>query len=129
MTAHPSSLTIGIREARRLSLAGAGLLRSSDSTSLPARAAGSGKRARRACHAVLQRFGYLQLDSIAVAGARSHGIVCASRIEALDASMVETLLAPGEPVFEYWGHEVSWLPMCLYPTFGFRRREYRIHPW
>ena len=78
---------------------------------------------------MLDRFGYLQLDSIAVSGARTQGIVCASRIEGLHARVVETLLAPGEPVFEYWGHEVSWLPMALYPALGFRRREFRIHPW
>jgi uncharacterized protein YcaQ len=128
MTRHPTRVILDIREARRLALSAAGLLKSPDST-LPARAAGSGLRARRACHAVLDRFGYLQLDSIAVAGARTQGIVCAARIDGLDTSMVETLLKPGEPVFEYWGHEASWLPLSLYSTFDFRRREYRIHPW
>ncbi len=28
-----------------------------------------------------------------------------------------------------WGHEASWIPLELYPLFGFRRREYRTHPW
>lgn len=91
--------------------------------------AGGGARARRACHAVLEHLGYLQLDSIAVTGARTHGIVLASRLDGLDAGVAETLLAPGEPVFEYWGHEASWLPLALYPALGFRRREYRRHPW
>jgi uncharacterized protein YcaQ len=27
--------------------------------------------------------------------------------------------------FEYWGHEASWLPLDLYPHFGFRRRRFR----
>ena len=31
-----------------------------------------GKRARAAAHAVIERFGYLQLDTVSVAGARSH---------------------------------------------------------
>jgi uncharacterized protein YcaQ len=42
----------------------------------------------------------------------------------------EQLLQPGEPVFEYWGHEASWLPNDLYPAFEFRRREFLgRHPW
>ena len=41
----------------------------------------------------------------------------------------EELLRPGEPLFEYWGHEASWIPIELYPAFEWRRREYRHHPW
>jgi uncharacterized protein YcaQ len=78
---------------------------------------------------VLRRFGYLQLDSVAVAGARSHVLVLLSRLEGFEASLGEALLTPGAPVFEYWGHEASWLPMSSYPVFAFRRWEYRIHPW
>ena len=36
---------------------------------------------------------------------------------------------PGAPLFEYWGHEASWIPLDLYPAFEFRRREFRRHPW
>ena len=39
------------------------------------------------------------------------------------------LLAPGQPLFEYWGHEASWLPLELYPLFEWRRRAFREHPW
>ena len=41
----------------------------------------------------------------------------------------EELLRPGAPLFEYWGHEASWIPLSLYPAFEFRRREFRTHPW
>ncbi|MCZ6726880.1 MAG: winged helix DNA-binding domain-containing protein [Acidobacteria bacterium] len=115
-------------EARRLALIRAGLLKPRW-TGLPARAAGRGRRARKAAHAVVRRFGYLQLDSVAVAGARSHVIVVLSRIDGFEASLGEDLLTPGEPLFEYWGHEASWLPLELYPTFHFRRRAYAHHPW
>ena len=114
--------------ARRLALARAGLLKC-DGSELPARAAGRGRRARRMAHAVVARFGYLQLDTVSVAGARSHSIVLASRLEGVDTALGETLLAPGEPLFEYWGHEACWIPLSLYPCFGFRRREFRVHPW
>jgi len=64
-----------------------------------------------------------------VAGARSHTIVLLSRLEGLDARVGEELLRPGAPIFEYWGHEASWIPLSLYPAFEFRRREFRSHPW
>jgi uncharacterized protein YcaQ len=120
--------TISCPEARRLALARAGLLRP-EWTGLPARASGRGARARRAALRVIQRFGYLQLDTVSIAGARTHAIVLLSRLAGLDPSLPEELLRPGEPLFEYWGHEASWLPIELYPLFEFRRREFRRHPW
>ena len=98
-------------------------------TGLPDRAAGRGRRARDRCHSVIDRFGYLQLDSVAVSGARTHAIVLASRLDRFDTELGEDLLKPGEPLFEYWGHEACWMPMEMYPVFAFRRRESRDHPW
>ena len=120
--------TLGIPEARRLALARAGLLKP-QWTDLPARASGRGKRARAAAHRVIGRFGYLQLDTVSIAGARSHVIVLLSRLEGFDAALGEELLQPGEPLFEYWGHEASWLPIEQYPVFHFRRKAFRSHPW
>lgn len=120
--------TIDVLRARRLALIRSGLMRT-EWTSMPKRAVGRRVRARRAAHKVIERFGYLQLDSIPVSGARTHGLVLASRISGFDARFAEELLQPGEPLFEYWGHEASWIPMDLYPAFGFRRREFAVHPW
>ena len=120
--------TLSPLEARRLALARAGLLKPGW-TGMPARAAGRGGRARRGALDVVRRFGYLQLDTVSVAGARSHAIVLASRLEGFDPALGEELLLPGEPLFEYWGHEASWIPIELYPAFEWRRREYRHHPW
>jgi uncharacterized protein YcaQ len=120
--------TLSVREARRLALARAGLL-TPETTGLPRRARGRGKSALAAALAVVRRFGYLQLDTVSVAGARSHAIVLLSRLEGLDAGVGEELLRPGAPLFEYWGHEASWIPLELYPAFEFRRREFRHHPW
>ena len=120
--------SLSIRAARRLALARAGLL-IPEPTGLPRRARGRGRSAFAAAHAVIRRFGYLQLDTVSVAGARSHTIVLLSRLEGLDATVGEELLRPGAPIFEYWGHEASWIPLSLYPAFEFRRREFRSHPW
>ena len=120
--------TLSVREARRLALARAGLL-TPEPTGLPRRARGGGPAAFAAAEAVVRRFGYLQLDTVSVAGARSHTIVLLSRLEGLAAPVGERLLRPGAPLFEYWGHEASWIPLALYPAFEFRRREFRAHPW
>jgi uncharacterized protein YcaQ len=120
--------TLSIRAARRLALARAGLL-TPERTGLPRRARGRGPSAFMSAHSVIRRFGYLQLDTVSVAGARSHTIVLLSRLDGLDATVGEELLRPGAPIFEYWGHEASWIPLSLYPAFEFRRREFRSHPW
>jgi uncharacterized protein YcaQ len=96
---------------------------------MPQRASGRGRRARAAAQQVLERFGYLQLDTVSVAGARSHAIVLLTRLDGFNPELAEELLQPGEPLFEYWGHEASWIPIDLYPVFEFRRREFCHHPW
>lgn len=120
--------TISTRAARRLSLLQAGLLKP-QWIDFP-HGSGRGERAaRRAAHRVIDHFGYLQLDTVSVAGARSHTIVLLSRLSGFPVELGEDLLQPGEPLFEYWGHEVSWLPLSLFPLFGWRRRLFRHHPW
>ncbi len=126
MTTAPETITT--RAARRLALARAGLL-VPDPTDLPHRARGRAKSAFAAAHAVIRRFGYLQLDTVSVAGARSHAIVLLSRLQGLAPRVGEELLHPGAPLFEYWGHEACWIPLELYPAFEFRRRDFREHPW
>jgi len=120
--------TLSIRTARRLVLARAGLLKP-EWTGMPRKTSVGGRRARSAAQRVIDRFGYLQLDTVSIAGARSHVLVLLSRIDGFDPALGEELLQPGEPLFEYWGHEASWLPIELYPEFAFRREEFRHHPW
>ena len=120
--------TLTIREARRLALCRAGLLEPRWG-GLPGSAPRRADVARRAAYEVIGRFGYLQLDTVSVAGARSHALVLLSRLDGLDPAVGEELLHPGAPVFEYWGHEASWIPLELYPALEFRRRDFARHPW
>ncbi|HNX50249.1 MAG TPA: crosslink repair DNA glycosylase YcaQ family protein [Thermoanaerobaculaceae bacterium] len=120
--------SLSIRAARRLALCRAGLLKPAWAD-FPAKAPAGERGSRRAAHEVIARFGYLQLDTVSVAGARSHAIVLLSRLQGFDPALAEELLQPGEPLFEYWGHEACWLPLELYPVFAFRRRELVRHPW
>ncbi len=120
--------TLDVLAVRRLALARAGLL-STEWTGLPSKARGDGAGARAAAHAVIERFGYLQLDTISVTGARSHTLVLLSRLGGMDAALGERLLVPAAPLFEYWGHAACWMPLALYPLFGFRRERFRKDPW
>jgi uncharacterized protein YcaQ len=95
----------------------------------PRSGSGRGKRARAAALEIVRRFGYQQLDTVSIAGARSHALVPMSRLPGFHPALGEELLQPGEPLFEYWGHEACWLPMELYPVFAFRRKAFRHHPW
>ncbi len=117
--------SLSVADARRLALARAGLLKP-EWTGLPR---GRNASRREAAFDVIRRFGYLQLDTVSVAGARSHGIVLHSRLPGLAPEVPESLLCPGAPLFEYWGHEASWMPIELYPAFAFRRKEFQAHPW
>jgi hypothetical protein len=118
--------TLSRKAVRRLALARAGLLKP-QWTGLPRAAGGRGERARKGAMAVIRRFGYLQLDTVPVAGARSHALVLLSRLSGFDPALAEELLQPGSELFEYWGHEACWLPAELYPVFEFRRRAFRDH--
>ena len=120
--------SLDIAEARRLALAGAGLL-APRRYGLSDEAGARPAKALERCHRIIEHFGYLQLDTVAVSGARTHCIVLASRLRGLDAALGETLLSPGAPLFEYWGHEACWMPLSLYPCFAWRRERYRAHPW
>ncbi len=120
--------SLNLSEARRLALARAGLLKP-EWTGFSTRVRKPEKHAHAAAHRLIDRFGYLQLDTVSIAGARSHAIVLLSRLEGFDPGLAEALLQPGEPLFEYWGHEASWLPMALYPVFAFRRKAFASHPW
>lgn len=120
--------TLSLWEARRLALVRAGLLKR-EWAGFPRCAKGHGQRAREAAADVIRRFGYLQLDTVSIAGARSHTIVLLSRLDGFDPTLGEELLCPGAKLFEYWGHEASWIPLELYPALAFRRREFRRHPW
>lgn len=120
--------TLDVPGARRLALARSGLLKP-EWTGFPTGSGRGDRAARDAAFRAIARMGYLQLDTVSIAGARSHAIVLHSRLGGFETSTGEELLRPGAPLFEYWGHEASWLPISLYPVFEFRRQEFAHHPW
>ena len=121
--------TLSIRAARRLALARAGLS-TPEQTGLPRRARGRGTvglRRRGDGHRPLR----LPPARHGVGGrapAATPSSCCRGSKDSTPPS-ARSCSGRARPLFEYWGHEASWIPLSLYPAFEFRRREFRHHPW
>lgn len=103
--------TLSLAEARRIAIAAQGLHR-------PRREAAASKRdlAR-----LVDRLGVLQIDSVNVV-ARAHTLPGFSRLGPYDTGDLDRLAYDGRRrrLFEYWGHEASYLPVALQPLFRWR---------
>lgn len=74
---------------------------------------------------LLDQLGAIQIDSVNVL-VRSHYLPAFSRLGAYDRTLLERV-AYGKPrrVFEYWGHEASFLPMEIFPMLRWRMERSR----
>jgi uncharacterized protein YcaQ len=104
--------SISIAEARRIALA---------SQLFASRMAAP--RSVRTVGAIVRRLGAVQIDSVNVL-VRSHYLPLFSRFghyvrELLDRSAY----GPKRELFEYWGHEASFLPIESYPLFRWRMQR------
>jgi uncharacterized protein YcaQ len=68
--------------------------------------------------------GAVQIDSVNVL-VRSHYLPVFSRCGAYDRMLLESAAYDRRLLFEYWGHEASFLPIETYPLFGWRRERAR----
>ena len=71
--------------------------------------------------AAIRRLSAVQIDPLAVVE-RSHRVVLGSRVGPYDEAELSLLLASGR-VFEYWAHELCFLPVDAYPLVRWRFRE------
>lgn len=79
---------------------------------------------------VLGRTQLLQIDSVNVF-ARAHVMPVYARVGAWDPALLDTLAFRRRELFEFWGHEASYLPVGLHPLLRWRmaRNESRIARW
>jgi uncharacterized protein YcaQ len=112
MSTRKSSLSIA--EARRIALAAQQFDRTSGIDSV------------RDVVSIVRRLGALQIDSVNVL-VRAHYLPLFSRAGAYDAELLHRAAYDGRRrrLFEYWGHEASFLPVECYPLFQWRMERAR----
>src|SRR5882724_4411490 len=104
-------LTAG--EARRIALAAQGF-----GTPRPVEPAG-----RRHLLKMIERLGVVQIDSVNVVS-RTHYLPAFSRLGAYPRALLEEVAwGKKRPLFEYWAHEASLLPLSAQPLFRWRMQD------
>src|SRR5438105_8872839 len=105
------TLTAG--EARRIALAAQGF-----ATPRPDRAIG-----KRDLTKLVERLGVVQIDSVNVVS-RTHYLPFFSRLGAYPRELLEEIAwAKKRPLFEYWAHEASLLPLSAQPLLRWRMED------
>ncbi|MDM9560933.1 winged helix-turn-helix domain-containing protein [Bordetella petrii] len=108
----PLALTDG--QARRIALAAQGFGGPRD-----------GPVGRRQLTALLGRLGVIQIDSVNVV-CRTHYLPAYSRLGAYPQGLLEELAwGRKRPLFEYWAHEASLLPLASQPLLRWRMQDAR----
>jgi uncharacterized protein YcaQ len=113
--------TVPTATARRLLLGAQGLLDD------PRR-----KATADALYEVIERMGFVQIDSINVVE-RAHHLTLAARFQSYQPRLLERLLERQRRLFEHWTHDASAIPTIWYPYWKIRFERYRRrvleHPW
>ncbi|WP_430423837.1 winged helix-turn-helix domain-containing protein [Phenylobacterium sp.] len=104
------TLTAG--EARRIAMAAQGFGGDREATV-----------AKRQLTKLVDRLGVIQIDSVNVVS-RTHYLPAFSRLGAYPRAMLEDIAwSKTRPLFEYWAHEASLLPMASQPLFRWRMED------
>jgi len=79
--------------------------------------------AKRQLTRLVDRLGVIQIDSVNVVS-RTHYLPAFSRLGAYPREMLEDIAwAKKRPLFEYWAHEASLLPLASQPLFRWRMED------
>ncbi|MCX7324457.1 MAG: winged helix-turn-helix domain-containing protein [Hyphomicrobiales bacterium] len=107
----PGSNTLSLREARRIALAAQGF----------GKPRGRELSSKQELARLVQRLGVLQIDSVNII-ARAHTLPGFSRLGHYSTTDLDALAYDGRrrKLFEYWGHEASYLPVEMQPLFRWR---------
>ena len=88
----------------------------------------SGPASGRALHDLIERIGFVQVDSINTV-ARAHDMILWSRRQAFRPPALKRLLERDRSLWEHWTHDASVLPARLHGVWQhrFKRDEDRLH--
>src|SRR6185437_3093011 len=79
--------------------------------------------AKRQLVKLIERLGVVQIDSVNVVS-RTHYLPAFSRLGAYPREMLEAVAwGRKRPLFEYWAHEASLLPLASQPLFRWRMQD------
>jgi uncharacterized protein len=114
------TLSLSVKQARRVALAAQGFTRPRPTTPVNA----------RALRRLLQHTQLLQIDSVNVLQ-RAHYLPGWSRLGAYPTATLDAMAYRRRELFEYWGHEASLMPMALHPLMRWRmkRAEQKFETW
>ena len=77
---------------------------------------------------LIERLGFVQIDSIATVE-RAHHMILASRRRSYRPQQLDDLLEGRRALFEHWTHDASVIPMSFYPYWRLRfRRDAEMLP-
>ena len=117
----PSLPTVPLATARRLLLGAQGLLDDPRRKATP-----------DAVYDLIERMGFVQIDSINVVE-RAHHLILAARLQSYRPALLERLLERDRRLFEHWTHDAAAIPTAWYrhwkPRFERYRRKALEHPW
>ncbi|MBX3188209.1 MAG: YcaQ family DNA glycosylase [Labilithrix sp.] len=68
---------------------------------------------------MISHLGVVQMDAVNVL-ARAHYVPLFSRLGAFSIDGLDREAYEGRALFEYWGHQASWLPVAMHPLFRWR---------
>ena len=71
---------------------------------------------------LIERLGFVQIDSIATVE-RAHHMILASRRRSYRPQQLDDLLERRRALFEHWTHDASVIPMSFYPHWRLRFRR------
>jgi uncharacterized protein len=114
-----AATALSLSQARRLALAAQGFTDP----------APTGVPDRRLLRRVIGRVGLLQIDSVNVL-ARAHYLPLFSRLGPYPMELLDRMAYDHTELFEYWGHEASFIPVGMQPLFRWRMaRALRGEMW
>jgi len=114
----PPAERVTLAQARRIAIAAQGLARSRP----------GGAIGRRHLTAVAARLGVVQIDSINVVS-RSHYLPFFARLGPYPRPVLDRVTGETRDLFEYWGHEASFLPIALQPALRWRMARASTTAW
>lgn len=108
--------TISAQVARRLLLQAQGL------------AEDPGPATAAAVHRLIERMGFVQVDTISTVG-RAHHLILGTRLEGYRPGMLAERLERRQTLFEHWTHDASVIPLKWYAHWRHRFARYLTHTW